>query len=63
VSRKPFYKARSSKKKKSHDFFFYFVGIQETIGQDYPTDFLLMNTSGGHDFHGDGIPAGGYLWK
>jgi hypothetical protein len=33
-----------------------FVGIQETMKQDYPTKFL-EEISGGIEFHWDGIPA------
>jgi hypothetical protein len=34
-----------------------FVGIQETMRQDYPT--ILKEISGGYEFHWDGIPARG----
>jgi hypothetical protein len=35
-----------------------FVGIQETVRQEYPTKFL-KEISGGSEFHWDGIPARG----
>jgi hypothetical protein len=35
-----------------------FVGIQETVRQDYPTKFL-KEISGESEFHWDGIPARG----
>ena len=35
-----------------------FVGIQETVRQNYPADFITK-IAGSHDFHWDGVPAKG----